>query len=93
MRVGLPLSKNVLTPLTKSILVPLEWTATASTVDTAIHKKIYGSRIILLIISNKVIMEIVKHLEGFGLLNIIKVVSKTIKNEAKNQNAIVFKCH
>ena len=38
-------------------------------------------------------MEIVKHLEGFGLLNIIKVVSKTIKNEAKNQNANVFKCY
>ena len=60
--------------------------AAASATDTAIHKKMFRSEFSSLIISNKEmedIMEIVKSLEASGLL--IKGVSETIKNEAKEQ--------
>ena len=53
---------------------------------TAIQKKIYGSETAILIISNEEmndIMKIVKSLEELGLL--LKGVSETIKNEAKEQ--------
>ena len=68
--------KNVLKPLAKSILIPLESTAAASATDAAIHKKIFGSAIITLIISNEEMSKIVKSLEKFGLL--IKGVRETI---------------
>ena len=60
--------------------------AAASATDTAIHKKMFRSEFSSLIISNKEmedIMKIVKPLEASGLL--IKGVSETIKNEAKEQ--------
>ena len=53
MWVGLPLMKNVFTLLAKSILIPLGLTAAASVTDAALQKKIYGSCMITLIISNK----------------------------------------
>ena len=76
---------NVLKPLAKSVLITLRLTAAASATDSAIHKKMFGSGATL-IISNKEmndIMKIVKSLEKFGLL--IKGISETIKNEAKEQ--------
>ena len=76
--------KNVLTPLAKSILILLGLTAAALATDAAIHKKMFGSGNTTLIISNEEmnnIMKIVKSLEESGLL--IKEVSETIKNEAK----------
>ena len=60
--------------------------AAASATDTAIHKKMFRSEFSSLIISNKEmedIMKIIKSLEASGLL--IKGVSETIKNEAKEQ--------
>ena len=57
----------------------------ASTTDAPIHKKMFGSRKTTLIISNEEmneIMKIVKSLEESGLS--IKIVSKTIKNRAKD---------
>ena len=81
---GLPLMKNVLKPLTKSTLTPLILTAAASETYAAIHKKIFGSGMTTLIISNKEmndIMKLVKSIEEFGLL--IKSVSETSKKEAK----------
>ena len=81
--------KNVLQPLAKSVLIPLGLTAAAAAAaaeDAGIHKKILGSGTTALIISNEEIdsiMKIVKSLEDFGLF--IKVVSKTIQNEAKEQ--------
>ena len=86
LKTGLPLKKNVLKPLTKSVLIPLGLTAVASATDAAIHKKMFGSGMATLITSNEEmndIMKIVKSLEASGLL--IKGVSKTIKNEAKEQ--------
>ena len=60
-------------PLAKSILIPLRVTGGAAT-NMAIHKNFY-----------KIIdtMKIMKSLEKFGLL--IKGISKTVKNEAKEQ--------
>ena len=78
--------KNVLMPLAKSVLVPLGLIAAASATDVAIQKKIFGSDIAASIISNEEmedIMKIVKSLEESGLL--IKGISETNKNEAKEQ--------
>ena len=61
-------------------------TASASAADAAIQKKIFGSCVTTLIISNeemKNIMKIIKFLEESGLL--IKGASETIKNATKEQ--------
>ena len=86
LKTALSLITNVLKPLAKSVLIPLALTTAASATDPAIHKKMFGSEGTTLIISNKEmndIMKIVKSLEKSGLL--IKVVSKTIKTEAKGK--------
>ena len=78
--------KNVIKPLAKSVLIPLVLTAAASVVIAGIHKKILGSGNTTLIISNdemKYIIRIVKSLDDSGLL--LKGVTKTIQNEAKQQ--------
>ena len=78
--------KNVIKTLAKSVLIPLELTAAASAADAGIHKKILGSGNTTLIISNNEIediIKIVKSLEDSGLL--LKGVSETIQNEAKEQ--------
>ena len=77
---------NVLKPLAKSVLIPLGLTVAASGTDVAIQKKMFGTGFTTLIISNEemnVIMKIVKSLEESGFL--IKGVSETVKNEAKEQ--------
>ena len=77
---------NVLKRLAKSVLIPLEMTTTASATDAAIHKKMSCSGFTTLITSNEEmedIMKKIKCLEESGLL--IKVVSETIKNVAKEQ--------
>ena len=95
----MPLIKNVLKPLAKIFLIPLGLTAAAAAAaprDAKIHKKMFGSgrpsdlgpRTTTLIISNEEmnnITKIVESLEESGLL--IKGVSRTIKNEAKNKKA------
>ena len=86
MKLDLLLIKNVLTLLAKSVLVPLGLTATASAADAGINKEILRSEAATLMISNKErkdIREIVKSLEDSALS--IKGVTKTIKNEAKEQ--------
>ena len=86
MTAGLPLKKSVLTPLINSVLIPLGLSAGMSALDVAIQKKIYGSGITELIISNEEmegIMKIVKSLGESGLL--IKGISETLKNETKEQ--------
>ena len=82
----MPLIGNIPKPLAKSVLIPLGLMAATSTTDAAIHKKLFGSGFTTLIISNEEmedIMRIVEPLEDFGLL--IKDVSETIKNKAKNK--------
>ena len=90
LRTGLPLMKSVIKPLAKSVLVPLGLTAAASPADVGIHKKILGSgsdhNNTILIISNDEmddIIKIVKSLEDSRVL--LKGVSETIQNEAKEQ--------
>ena len=78
--------KSVIQPLAKSVLIPLGLAA-ASAADAGIHKKILGSgHNTTLIISNdemEDILRIVGPLEDSALL--LKGVSKTIQNEAKQQ--------
>ena len=94
MTTGLPLLENVLTPLAKIVLIPLRLTAAVSATDAAIQKRIFGSGMMALIISNKKmddIMKIVESLEEFALL--IKGISKTIKNEAKDKKVDFLACY
>ena len=97
LKTGLPLTENVIKPVAKSVLIPLELIAAVSVADAGTHKKFLGSghrpsssalhnNTTALIISNdemKDIIKIVKYLEDSGLL--LKGVSKTIQNEAKEQ--------
>ena len=86
LKTGLPLIGNVLKTLAKSALIPLGLTAAGSATAAAIYKKMFGSGMTTLIISNEEmndIMKIIKSLEESGLL--IKGMSKKIKNEAKEQ--------
>ena len=85
LKTSLPLIKNVLKVLDKSVLIPLGLIAAASTTDPGMHKKIFGSLMKTLIVSNEEMEDIMKIwlIEESGLL--IKDVSKTIENEAKEQ--------
>ena len=84
LKTGLPLMKNALKPLAKSVLIPLGLTAVASATDAAIQKNIFGSGMTTLIISNEEMNDIVKIVKSLKCL-LIKVVSKIIQNEAKEQ--------
>ena len=64
LKTGLHLMKNVLKPLAKGVLVPLGLTASASATDAAIHKKIFGSDVTTLIISNQEINGFMKTLKS-----------------------------
>ena len=77
MKVALPLAKNV--------LAPLGLTAAMSVIDGSIQKKIQGSGVKLIIEQEDMndTMKIIKALENSGIL--LKGVSKTIKNETKEQ--------
>ena len=80
-----PLMK-VAIPSAKNVLAPLGITAAASAINAGIQKKIHGSGATTLIISNDElndIMNIVQALEDSNIL--LKRVTKTIKNEAKEQ--------
>ena len=89
LKTGLPLIKILIKPLARSVLIPLGLTAAASAADEGIHRKFLGSgnnNNTALIISDdeiKDIIKIVKSLEDSGLL--LKGVSETIQNEAKEQ--------
>ena len=84
LKTGLLLKGNVLEQLPKSDFIQLGLIAAASATDAAIHKKMFGSGVATLIISDEEmndIMAMVKSLEESGLL--VKDVSETINNEAK----------
>ena len=81
--------KNVLQPLAKSALIPLELTAAASATDAAIHKEMFGSGTMKLIISNEYMndnMKIVRSFEESGLS--INVLAKQLKTRRKNRRKI-----
>ena len=79
-----PLMK-VAMPLAKNVLAPLGLAASMSAIDGGIQKKVNGSGVKLIIEQEdmKNIMKIIKALENSGIL--LKGVSKTIKNETKEQ--------
>ena len=80
-----PLMKVAMT-LAKNVLAPLGISAAMSAIDRSIKKKMLGSGMTTLIISNDEmndILKIVKSLENSGLL--LKGVSETIQHEAKEQ--------
>ena len=79
-----PLMKVAL-PLAKNVLALLGLTTAMSAIDGSIQKKIHGSGVKLIIEQEDMndIMKIIKALEISGIL--LKGVSKTIKNEAKEQ--------
>ena len=80
-----PLMK-VAVPLAKHILAPLGITAAASAIEAGIQKKIHGSGTTILIISNDELNDIIKIVQALEDSNILsKGVSKTIKNETKEQ--------
>ena len=83
-KLGGPLMKVAL-PLAKNVLAPLGLTAAMSAIDGSIRKKIHGSGVKLIIEQEdmKDIMKTIKALENSGIL--LKGVSKTIKNETKEQ--------
>ena len=76
---------KVAMPLAKNVLAPLSLTAAMSAIDGSIQKKIHGSGVKLIIEQEDMndIMKIIKALENSGIL--LKGVSKTIKNETKEQ--------
>ena len=84
LKTDLPLIKNALKLFTKSVSVPFGLASSTWARDTAIQKKIFGSGMTTLTISNEGkndIMKTIKSFEQLGLL--IKGVSKTIKNVVK----------
>ena len=73
-------------PLAKNVLAPLGITAAALAIDAGIQKKIHGSGNTTLIISNEEVNDIIKIIQALENSNIlIKGVTKTIKNETKEQ--------
>ena len=77
---------KVAVPQAKNILAPLGTTAAASAIDAGTQKEIHGSGVVTLTISNEEmngIIKIVQSLEDSNIL--LKVVTKTIKNETKEQ--------
>ena len=93
LKTGLPLMINVFKPLGKSVLVPLELITAASATDAAIHKKMFASGTMTLIISNEEmndIRKIVKSLEKSGLL---KELGKQLKMMQKNKKAYFSVCY
>ena len=80
-----PLMK-VAVPFAKKVVSPLRLTPAMSPIDAGIQKKIHASGTTTLIISNEEmndIMKIVQALEDSNIL--LKGVTKTIKNETKEQ--------
>ena len=86
LKTELSLIGNVLKPLAKSVFIPLGLTAAALAADAAIHKKMFGSGNITLIISNEEMNDTMKTIKSFEKSMVpIKDVSETIENEAKEQ--------
>ena len=86
-----PLMK-VAIPFAKNVLAPLGITAAASAIDAAIQIKIHGSGTKTLIISNEEMNDIIKIIQALENSNILlKGVTKTIKNETKEQKRRIFK--
>ena len=58
LKTGLSLMKNILKPLAESVLISLGLIAAASAIDAAIHKKMFGSGVTTLVVSNEEVNDI-----------------------------------
>ena len=66
--------------------MPLGLTSAVSAKEAAIQKKMYGSGMSILIISNEKMEDVIKTVKSFGDPGLlVKGVSETIQNEAKQQ--------
>ena len=85
LKTGLLLMKDVIKPLAKSVLIQLGLTAAGSAADVGIQKRILESGTTLIMSNDRMkgIIKIVKSLKGSGSL--LKGISQTIQNEAKEQ--------
>ena len=72
-------------------LAPLGITAAASTIDAGIQMKIHGSRTTTLIISNEEMNDITRIVHALEDSNITKGITKTLKNETKEQIRSIFR--
>ena len=63
----MPLIGNIPKPLAKRVLIPLGLTAAAAT-DAAIHKKMFGSSMTTLIISNEEMNDVMKIIKSMKSL-------------------------
>ena len=85
-----PLLK-VTIPLEKNVLASLGITAAASVIDAGIQKEIHGSGTTTWIISNEETNDVMKIVQALKDSNILlKGVTKTIKNETKEQKGGFF---
>ena len=86
-----PLMK-VAVPLAKNVLALLGITAAASAIDAESQKKTHGSVTATLIISNKEMNDMIKIVQAIEDSNILlKGVTKTIKNQTKEQIRRTFR--
>ena len=87
----MPLIKTVLKSLAKSVLITLGLTAATSATDATIQKKIFGSSVTVLIISNEEMNYILKTVT-WSIWLIDKNVTKAIKKKQKNNKADFWVC-
>ena len=77
---------KVVIPLAKNVLAPLGVAAAASGIDAGIQKKIHGSGTKTLRILKKEMNDIMKVVKAHeNSIFLLKGVTKTIKNETKEQ--------
>ena len=85
---------KVAVPLAKNILVPLGIATATSAIDAGIQKKIHGSGTATLIISNKKINDIIQIVSAVeDSYNLLKEVTKTIKNKIKENEEDSWACY
>ena len=90
----MPLTKDVLNPLVKSLLIPVGSTAAASVKDAAIHKKIFGSAMTTLIISNEEMNDTWKQLGLLkNLVYLLKAPAKQLKMTQINKKKDFAVCY
>ena len=65
LKTRLPLTKNIIKPLAKSVIISLALTAASSATDAAIHKKMFGSGTMSLIILNEEVSDIMTIIKSF----------------------------
>ena len=90
----MPLTKDVFKPLVKSLLIPVGSTAAASVKDAAIHKKIFGSAMTTLIISNEEMNDTWKQLGLLkNLVYLLKAPAKQLKMTQINKKKDFSVCY